>query len=100
MGGEPEQRRNRLMQFWEGEVLDDNGKSKPKRKKTSTPTRKQPTPKPSESTSDSSVSKQTASSRTTNTKNTATEANTEDSIMAVQTKLFEETIRGYDRAVS
>lgn len=36
MGGDPEQRRNRLMQFWEGEVLDDNGNSKAKRTRTST----------------------------------------------------------------
>ncbi|MDF1513219.1 MAG: ATP-binding protein [Anaerolineae bacterium] len=28
MGGAPEQRRTRLMQFWEGEILDDNGSGK------------------------------------------------------------------------
>lgn len=32
MGGAPEQRRDRLMQFWEGEMLDDNGHNQSKRK--------------------------------------------------------------------
>ena len=35
MGGAPEQRRKRLMQFWEGEVLDDNGNGRTKRSRSS-----------------------------------------------------------------
>jgi DNA gyrase subunit B len=35
MGGAPAQRRNRLMQFWEGDIVDDNGNSKAKRSRSS-----------------------------------------------------------------
>jgi hypothetical protein len=54
MGGAPEQRRKRLMQFWEGEVLDDNGNGKSKRSRSSSRT----------STRKSKTTAKTASSRT------------------------------------
>jgi len=73
MGGAPEQRRNRLMQFWEGEALDDNGKGKTKRTRSSrrrsssatkTPVARTRTP------SSETASRRTASSRTKSTSKT------------------------------
>ncbi len=73
MGGAPEQRRNRLMQFWEGETLDDNGKGKTKSTRTSRRRSSSATKTPAARTrtpSSETASRLTASSHTKSTSKT------------------------------
>ncbi len=73
MGGAPEQRRNRLMQFWEGETLDDNGKGKTKSTRSSRRRSSSATKTPAARTrtpSSETASRLTASSHTKSTSKT------------------------------
>jgi DNA gyrase subunit B len=71
MGGAPEQRRIRLMQFWEGEVLDDNGHKKTKR--TPSRTRKSPGATKQTSVKVPSVEKSTLQAKTPSSSKTGRE---------------------------
>jgi DNA gyrase subunit B len=87
MGGAPEQRRKRLMQFWEGEVLDDNGNGRTKRtgsssRKTTTAT-KTPT---ATNTAGITASSRTRTSSTSKSKNGRTASSRANSTSKATTK--------------